>query len=344
MLADGPASDPLGRTGLDAVRDLQSAHKRTSAPAAKPADVFRLLIEGERKGIRGVLATITGLAGAGPRAVGTHMAVLENGDSAGSFSSGCIEAAIVAEALDVLREGASRMVRFGEGSPYIDVRLPCGGGMDVLFLSDPAPNVMRRALARLDARQPVVLRLSPAGHLSVTSEPSSPTNGWDQDGTFAVEHPPNLRLVLLGHGAEMLTSLKVASSFGAEVVLYSPDAQVIEAGLAEEVTSVRLKSASDPVELHGDTWTAFLFLFHDHAWEPPLIASALQTASFWVGAMGSTRTQEDRRAALATYGVCGEGIARVRGPIGLVPSSRDPSTLALSALAEIACAYQAILP
>jgi xanthine dehydrogenase accessory factor len=54
------------------------------------------------------------------------MAVCADGRHLGSFSGGCIEAAIVAEALDCLK--AARQVRCGVGSPYIDVRLPCGGG------------------------------------------------------------------------------------------------------------------------------------------------------------------------------------------------------------------------
>lgn len=306
-------------------------------------EILRLLADGARSGRRGVLATITELAGTGARAVGTHMAVLDNGDSAGSLSSGCVEAAIIAEALDVLRDGASRTVRFGHGSPYIDIRLPCGGGMDVLFLADPPTDVIERALACLDARRPVALILGPGGSLGLACEAVARSGGW-QKGIFTITHAPPLRLVLLGHGAEMLTSLRLARSFGALVELYSPEADVLEAGLAAGVPSVELISASSPVQLQGDPWTAFLFLFHDHDWEPPLIARALEAPSFWVGAMGSRQTQLARGAALIEYGVAAEAIARVRGPVGLIPGSRDPATLALSALAEIVGAYRATLP
>lgn len=301
-----------------------------------------MLVDGVRSGRRGVLATITELAGTGARAVGTHMAVLDNGDSAGSFSSGCVEAAIIAEALDVLRDGSPRTVRFGQGSPYVDIRLPCGGGMQVLFLAEPATDVIERALACLEARQPVTLHLDLAGSLGLASEPAPQSAGW-QNGVFTIGHAPPLRLVLLGHGAEMLASLRLARSFGASVELYSPETEVVEAGVDAGVPSVKLISVSSPVRLQGDPWTAFLFLFHDHDWESPLIANALETSSFWVGAMGSRQTQLARSAALVEYGVPAEGIARVRGPVGLIPSARDPATLALSALAEIVGAYRAQL-
>src|SRR3546814_20359751 len=58
--------------------------------------------------------------------------------------------------------------------------------------------------------------------------------------------------------------------------------------------------------------------------------------------MGSPRTQKARRAALKAYGIEEEIIARVRGPIGLIPPTRDPATLGLSAFAEIAGAYRAV--
>src|SRR3546814_17254129 len=89
----------------------------------------------------------------------------------------------------------------------------------------------------------------------------------------------------------MLTTLQLARSFGATVEIYSPDEQVVDAGLEHGIRSTRLISPTSPLMLEGDPWTAFLFLFHDHDWEPTLLARALEPESFWVGAMGSPRTQ-----------------------------------------------------
>jgi xanthine dehydrogenase accessory factor len=137
----------------------------------------------------------------------------------------------------------------------------------------------------------------------------------------------------------MLTTLHLARSFGALVEIYSPDVQIVEAGRAAGAPATRLVSQSAPPSLAGDPWTAFLFLFHDHDWEPPLLARALEASSFWIGAMGSRQTQSARGEALKTLGVDPAAIARVHGPIGLIPHTRDPATLGLSALAEIVGAY-----
>ncbi|WP_168713108.1 MULTISPECIES: XdhC family protein [Sphingomonas] len=298
--------------------------------------MLNLLADGRRRGLRGVLATITNLTGSGARAIGTHMAVLANGDCAGSFSSGCVEAAIVAEALAVLTEGQARTVRFGQGSPYLDLKLPCGGGMDVLFLPDPDMAVIDTALAQLARREPVSLALGHSGRIAL-----GPVAVEQWGDALRVARTPPLRLILLGHGAEMLTSLRLARSLRLAVELFSPDEEVVAAGKAEGAKATLLGSAASPPELDGDCWTAFLFLFHDHDWEPPLLAKALASDALWIGAMGSPRTHVARQTALAGLGLAGEAIARVHGPVGVIPSARDPTTLALSALAEIVGAYAA---
>ena len=86
-----------------------------TALAISPADILHFAHKHAGAGV--VLVTLVGIAGSSPRALGAQMAVAADGDYRGSFSGGCIEAAIVAEALAVLDDGETRMVRFGAGSP-----------------------------------------------------------------------------------------------------------------------------------------------------------------------------------------------------------------------------------
>lgn len=298
-----------------------------------PLEVFRFLLAGLDAGHRAVLATITGITGTSARATGTPMAILDDGTSAGSFSSGCVEAAIVAEALDVLESGRPRPRRFGQGSPYLDIKLPCGGGMDVLFVPDPDGALVRGLSARMEARQPVELFLDETDGLV-----PSPVGA-----CFRARHVPPLKLFLLGHGAEVNAAMRLAVAYGADVEILSPNLDLVAAARQDGVEARHLPFPSAGIAVEADPWSAFLFLFHDHDWEPPLLAAALQTAAFWIGAMGSRQTQAARLKALAAAGVAPEALSRVRGPIGLIPSSRDPATLALSALAEIVAAYRAIV-
>jgi xanthine dehydrogenase accessory factor len=159
------------------------------AGAATAFQVLRFLAEADRRGQRSALITITGLTGSSSRPVGTLMGVAEDGSFAGSFSGGCIEAAVVAEGREAIRAGRARQVRYGAGSPYLDVRLPCGGGVDLLFQPDPDRNAIHEAAALLEARRPITLIQPEAGRLTVLDDPPVRTTGW-HDGAFVSWHAP----------------------------------------------------------------------------------------------------------------------------------------------------------
>ena len=74
---------------------------------------MRDLIRWQAQGKKVAVARVVDVEGSGPRLPGASMAVNEDGDVAGSVSGGCVEGAVVVEALDVLDTGARRMVTFG---------------------------------------------------------------------------------------------------------------------------------------------------------------------------------------------------------------------------------------
>jgi xanthine dehydrogenase accessory factor len=81
-----------------------------------------------RQGHRIALARVVDVEGSGPRLPGAAMAVTEGGEVAGSVSGGCVEGAVVSEALDVLATGDRRMVSFGySDDEAFAVGLTCGG-------------------------------------------------------------------------------------------------------------------------------------------------------------------------------------------------------------------------
>jgi xanthine dehydrogenase accessory factor len=80
------------------------------------------------------IARVVDLDGSGPRAPGAAMAVNERGEVIGSVSGGCVEGAVVTEALDVLRTGQRKVVTFGySDDEAFAVGLTCGGTIH-LFL------------------------------------------------------------------------------------------------------------------------------------------------------------------------------------------------------------------
>lgn len=92
-------------------------------------------IEGWRKqGKRIAVARVVGIEGSGPRDPGATMAVNEDGQVAGSVSGGCVEGAVVEQALDVLAGGKPRLATFGySDDEAFAVGLTCGGTVHVFI-------------------------------------------------------------------------------------------------------------------------------------------------------------------------------------------------------------------
>jgi xanthine dehydrogenase accessory factor len=97
-------------------------------------ELLRDLERWRRQGKRVALARVVDIEGSGPRDPGAAMAVNEDGEVIGSVSGGCVEGAVVTEALEILATGDRRIVTFGySDDDAFAVGLTCGGTVH-LFL------------------------------------------------------------------------------------------------------------------------------------------------------------------------------------------------------------------
>ena len=79
------------------------------------------------------LATVVGTSGSAPRQTGSHIAVRDDGLFAGSVSAGCVEGAIIEEALAAMKDRRHRKLSFGVGEETVfDTGLLCGGQIEIL--------------------------------------------------------------------------------------------------------------------------------------------------------------------------------------------------------------------
>lgn len=265
-------------------------------------------------GARGdaALCTIVGIDGSFSRRRGAQLAIGADGTLAGSLADGCLEHELVRQADAARVMGAPRLLRYGAGSPVIDFRLPCGAGLDLVI--DPAPDrtALAAAIAALDARDVAMLPL-PATRADLLAQR---------------RFVPAPRLIVLGAGPEAAALTGLAASHGLGVETAGPDGG--------------LSLGQAPARLAVDPWTAIVLLFHDHEWETALLDWALDTPAFYIGAQGGAPAREVRRETLVRLGRDAAALARVRSPIGLIPHARDARTLALSVLADVVAAYEAM--
>lgn len=304
-----------------------------------PRSIFEFIVDRQSKGESVALVTILNATGGSTRNPGAQMAVCEGGSYVGSLSGGCIEQAVVSEAKEVLAGLVPRQIRYGAGSPYLDIRLPCGGSLDLLI--SPLTDVE----FALSTRRALIERRPYRQLLSMNSASADCTNGSgelrlevDQD-IVSVDHPLPLQLAVIGTGDAVSILAKLAAQVSIEVYTASPEAHRAKASAAAGQSSEHLTHLSQKLSFEADHCSAAAFLFHDHDWEPELIDQILQTQAFYIGAMGSRATHKAREETLLARGLNQKQIDRVEGPIGLIHSLRDPETLAVSILAQIIDRY-----
>jgi xanthine/CO dehydrogenase XdhC/CoxF family maturation factor len=95
-------------------------------------DVLNQIATWQQQGKVVALATVVKVYGSAPRPLGAKMAVSALGEMVGSVSGGCVEGAVVQEALDVLCTGQPRLVEYGIADELaMTVGLACGGNIQV---------------------------------------------------------------------------------------------------------------------------------------------------------------------------------------------------------------------
>ncbi|MBE3640077.1 XdhC family protein [Mangrovicoccus algicola] len=280
-----------------------------------------------------VLAVITGVEGPSYRPVGAAMAIFPGGERAGTLSSGCVESDIAIHAAEVLRRGRPATIRYGRGSPFLDIQLPCGGGLDILLVPRPDRNLMAQVAARRAARQPCRLEIDGrSGAMRLEGTPGE--TGWTGE-TFGIRFDPPLRFLVFGKGPEACTFAALVQSAGYPNLLMSPDPETLDLGRGAGCATQQLLSRGLPAGVAADPRTAAVLFFHDHDWEPEILRDLLETPAFYIGAQGSRRARDARMLQLEAMGVAAAARTRLHGPVGLIPSARDAGTLAVSVLAEI---------
>ena len=95
-------------------------------------DIFQEISQWVVKGEAFALATVVKTWGSAPRQPGSAMMVAANMQVAGSVSGGCVEGAVVEEALQVLKSGQPKLLHYGVADELAwEVGLACGGSIDV---------------------------------------------------------------------------------------------------------------------------------------------------------------------------------------------------------------------
>jgi xanthine dehydrogenase accessory factor len=295
--------------------------------------IARRLSRGERV----ALATVVATRRSAPRPVGSKLVVSENGELYGSVSGGCVESDVAVQAAEVIAGAEPRLLTYGISDDQAwEIGLPCGGEIDVFVQRlerELPPEANGAVLTALEGARAGEQWLVEDGAI----EPG-PSRVLELDGekVFAEMVGPPPQLVVVGATDTGEELCRAAGALGWRTVVVDP-----RPGL---VTRERLPSPDELVvawpdeglsrlELNGDT--AVVVLTHEERLDVPALTAALADDAFYVGAIGSRRTQERRRERLLEAGVSEESLERLAGPAGLDLGAESPAETAVSILAEV---------
>lgn len=299
-------------------------------------DVLPALSRWSAAGRRAALVTLMGIEGGSPRGLGAQMAVCEDGTYAGYLSGGCLEQAIALEAQALLAKGENRLVRYGRGSPYFDIKLPCGSGLDVYFDCRLAPETIA-GMARLRrARTPFALVSDlDQGTARIVAGTGWKRGSFREGSSFTRAYVPVPRMVMFGAGPSVPALYRIAQAAGLEVQAWGgdePTRLALDAlGLVHAITP----SAPDAFLDGLDAFSAVVLAFHEHAQEPAILERVLSSEAFYIGVLGNHAVHRARLAQLEAAGHSNDVLARIRAPIGIIPQAKSQATLALGILTEI---------
>jgi len=303
--------------------------------AAYRENVIPDLASWSSNGERCALVTLVGVEGNAPRAEGAQMAVSETGQWSGYISGGCLEAAIALEAVAAIEARKPRLLRYGKGSPYLDIRLPCGSGLDVFIQPMRDAALIEDMSERLERREPFVLRVDlVTGACQLQALAGAPLGSRREGSSFLRGYEPALRCLIIGSSPIAVALAELAACSGFEAEFHATDPEI----MPQLPVSVKVQTLKPRLSFAADRWTAAILAFHDHDQEFPFFSSLLPSPCFFIGAIGSKNAHAVRQAVLAEAGYSEAEVARINSPAGLLTGLKTAPCVALSILMQIVAA------
>lgn len=313
------------------------------------------------------VATVVETWGSAPRPAGGKMALTADGKIAGSVSGGCVENAVVEAGKKTLSSGKPQLLHYGVSDETAwSVGLACGGSLDV-FVERLDPALFARLDEALRAEKPVAVATVIAGperdlgrklalfedgsvvgaidggalteaRAALSAGASRRVKIGDRE-LFVDVLLPAPRLVIVGGVHIAIALVSLAKALGYRTILVDPREAFGNSKRFPHADQI-LNAWPDRAlaEIGINSGTAVAVLTHDPKLDDPALSAALQSSAFYVGALGSRRTQEKRHQRLREAGLSDEALSRLYAPIGLDLGARSPEEIALAVMAQIVSA------
>jgi xanthine dehydrogenase accessory factor len=206
--------------------------------------------------------------------------------------------------------------------------------------------IFEELMAARKLRKPVaVITTLATGEQYIVSKADASTDElnnafrFDQSGVHGDEfihiYNPPLRMVIIGAVHIAQSVIPIASQAGYDIAVVDPRGAFATGARFPEI-ALYAKWPDDVMpKLSLDARTAVLALTHDPKIDDPALHLALKSSVFYIGALGSKKTQSSRAERLKAAGFSDEHLARIHGPIGLAIGAKGAAEIAISIMAEV---------
>lgn len=300
-------------------------------------EVLRSSIEGISAGTAVTLVTVVHTWGSSPRRPGTLMAIHADGRIVGSVSGGCIEDDLVQRVLrGEFENQLPQLVEYGiTHHATRRVGLPCGGRLGLIaeYINDATQ--LRKVLESIESRVQVIRSVClTTGQSRLHTMRPGAALCFDGETLYKV-FGPAWRMLIIGAGelARRVAQLALTLDYAVTICDSRP-----EYAAGWEVKGTLLVSSDAAEFMHEfapDQQSVVLALAHAPPIEEQALAAALKTNAFYVGAIGSHKSQQSRLQRLRNAGITSKQLSRLHGPVGLHIGSRTPAEIAISITAEL---------
>jgi xanthine dehydrogenase accessory factor len=159
-------------------------------------------------------------------------------------------------------------------------------------------------------------------------------SGMEGDDFIAIHNPP-LRLVMIGAVLIAQSVIPIAQACGYDVTVIDPRGAFATGVRFPDVTLLAEWPQDVLPEFGLDGRTGFMALTHDPKIDDPALHLAMRSDVFYIGALGSKKTQAGRQERLRAAGFDDAALARISGPIGMNIGAVGASEIAISIMAEM---------
>ena len=273
-------------------------------------DQFNIILptalEWHVSGIGAAVATVIRTWGSAPRPVGSQLAVSGEGDIIGSVSGGCVEGAVIIEALNTLKTGRNVILEYGvSDEDAFAVGLACGGNIQILV--EPvgfglSETIVAELVCRCQRKEPVAYSIDIKSGVNKVitldiadgkKNVGTHTSGF-YGAEFLVIYEKPLRMAVIGgvHIAQPLVSIARMSGFA--VMVIDPRSSFLNAIRFPNVELSNLWPDEALKAFKPDSRTAIITLSHDPKIDDLGLIEALNSNCFYIGCLGSKKTHSKR--------------------------------------------------